>query len=57
MHRKDIDKNELKVLLSNESEDHFSVCREFTSVVKPTKWILWPHSESKGWLDKMEKNF
>ena len=54
VYRKDIDKNELKVLLSNESEDHFSVCREFTSVVKPTKWILWPHSESKGWLDKME---
>jgi len=54
VYRKDIDKNELKVLLSNESEDHFTVCREFTSVVKPTKWILWPHSESKGWLDKME---
>jgi hypothetical protein len=23
---------------------------------KPHKWVVWPHSKSKEWLDKIEGN-
>jgi hypothetical protein len=27
---------------------------EFSTTKKPFKWIVWPHSKTKGWLEKME---
>lgn len=27
---------------------------EFNAMKKPFKWIVWPHSKSKGWIEKIE---
>lgn len=30
------------------------LCIEFNTAIKPFKLIIWPHSKSKGWLEKTE---
>lgn len=39
---------------SNASTPIIRLSVEFNATVKPFKWIVWPHSKSKGWLEKME---
>ena len=36
------------------TDDFIKIWRTFNTEKKPTKWIVWPHSESKGWLNKIE---
>lgn len=35
-------------------DDWIKIWREFQIEEKPTKWIVWPHSTTNGWLDKIE---
>jgi hypothetical protein len=57
LHRKDIGKDEINYLLGLEGkEDYIKIWREFHTESQPKKWIFWPHSESKGWLNKIERN-
>lgn len=54
--RQDADKNEIEMLLNdkeNTGEFH-NIWRQFDTKVKPYKWIVWPHSESKGWMHPIE---
>jgi glycosyltransferase involved in cell wall biosynthesis len=53
IHREDLNKQQIDTYL-NSSEDTFNVWKEFDTVRQPQKWIVWPHSESKGWLEKIE---
>jgi glycosyltransferase involved in cell wall biosynthesis len=53
IHREDLNKQQIDTYL-NSSEDTFNIWKEFETVRQPQKWIVWPHSESKGWLEKME---
>lgn len=53
LNRKDLLKVEVEQLLKTE-DTFIKVWREFDTEKKPTKWIVWPHSESKGWLNKIE---
>ena len=53
VHREDLNKQQIDTYL-NSSEDTFNVWKEFDTVRQPQKWIVWPHSESKGWLEKIE---
>jgi glycosyltransferase involved in cell wall biosynthesis len=53
--RKDADKNEINRLKSDK-DGYCKIWREFQTAEKPNKWIVWPHSESKGWCDKIEGN-
>jgi len=53
IHREDLNKQQIDTYL-NSSEDTFNVWKEFETVRQPQKWIVWPHSESKGWLEKIE---
>jgi hypothetical protein len=52
LYRQDADKHEIERLINdteNTSEFH-NIWREFETKKKPYKWIVWPHSESKGWM-------
>ena len=56
MYRKDADRNEINNLMNNDSNDQFiHVWRTFDHIEKPHSWRVWPHSESKGWLDRIEQ--
>ena len=57
---KRIDANESEVcaLLTSASEgDGFlRIWREFHVIDTPKTWIVWPHSKSKGFLERIEKD-
>ena len=53
IHREDLNKQQIDTHL-NGSDDTFNIWKEFDTVRQPQKWIVWPHSESKGWLEKIE---
>ena len=53
INRIDLNETEVKNLL-NTTETFIKVWRTFEVEKKPSKWIVWPYSESKGWLDKLE---
>lgn len=50
--RKDADKAEITQLLNIDGE-WINIWRQYTGPV-PHKWIVWPYSTSKGWLDRIE---
>lgn len=54
--RQDADKNEINSLFNQNKDDKFiHIWREFEHVEKPHASRVWPHSESKGWLDRIEQ--
>jgi hypothetical protein len=50
LYRKDADKEEIARMF-NDPDKYCKVWREFNTEVTPHSWIVWPHSESKGWQD------
>ena len=53
--RKDADINEIKRMM-NYPDNYCKVWREFPTTQKPKYWVVWPHSESKGWCDRITGN-
>jgi hypothetical protein len=53
--RKDADKNEINRLMSD-PDKYCKIWRDFQTDTKPTYWVVWPHSESKGWCDRITGN-
>jgi len=53
--RKDADKSEIQRMM-NDPDGYCKVWREFQTATKPTYWVVWPHSESKGWCDRITGN-
>jgi hypothetical protein len=53
--RQDADQNEIKRLMSD-PDGYCKIWREFNTSEKPTYWVVWPHSESKGWCDRLTGN-
>jgi len=53
--RKDADKSEI-VRMMNDPDGYCKVWREFQTIHKPKYWVVWPHSESKGWCDRITGN-
>jgi glycosyltransferase involved in cell wall biosynthesis len=53
VNRKDLTSDEIKSALRTNGE-FVNIWRTFDIEKIPYKWIVWPHSESKGWLDKIE---
>jgi hypothetical protein len=53
VNRKDLTPNEIQSALNTNGE-FVNIWRTFDVEGIPHKWIVWPHSESKGWLDKIE---
>jgi hypothetical protein len=52
LYRKDADKNEIAGFM-RDPDKYCKVWREFPTTVLPTYWVVWPHSESKGWCDRL----
>jgi hypothetical protein len=50
--RKDSDKNEIDGYF-RDPDKYCKVWREFQTKEMPTYWVVWPHSESKGWCDRI----
>jgi glycosyltransferase involved in cell wall biosynthesis len=50
IYRKDADKDEI-LRMKNDPDGYCKVWREFKTDKKPSSWIVWPHSISKGWSD------
>ena len=56
LHRQDLSGGELKGLISMNPDDKFiQIWREYESDKQPVSWRVWPHSESKGWMDRIEE--
>ena len=57
IYRQDADKNEIKNLLelSKKDNDWIRLWRTYTGK-KPDKWVVWPHSVSKDWCERIEGN-
>ena len=53
--RKDADKNEIKMVM-NDKDGYGKIWRQFQTAHKPSYWVLWPHSESKGWCERITGN-
>jgi hypothetical protein len=59
LYRQDADRIEINNIINDTRTvdgTFYNVWRQFDTKKKPHKWIVWPHSESKGWCDPIEGN-
>jgi len=55
MIRLDANEQEVQKLLNENPKDEFiRFWRQFETSVVPSKWLVWPHSKSKGWMERIE---
>jgi hypothetical protein len=55
IYRKDADKHEIQGFF-RDPDGYCKVWRTFNAEEKPSYWVVWPHSESKGWGERMTGN-
>ena len=56
LYRQDISGDEIKALMNANPEDRFiQIWKEYESDKQPVSWRVWPHSASKGWMDRIEE--
>jgi glycosyltransferase involved in cell wall biosynthesis len=55
IYRKDADSSEIN-RMKNDPDGYCKVWREFQTTVKPKYWVVWPHSVSKGWGERITGN-
>ena len=55
IYRKDADPSEIN-RMKNDPDGYCKVWREFQTTVKPKYWVVWPHSTSKGWGERITGN-
>ena len=53
--RKDADINEINSMM-RDPDGYCKVWREFQTAHKPKYWVVWPHSVSKDWCDRITGN-
>lgn len=51
--RQDADINEINRMKSD-PDGYYKVWRTFQHEDRPSKWVVWPYSTSKGWCDRFE---
>lgn len=51
--RQDADVEEIN-RIKNDPDGYGKVWREFPTSARPHKWVIWPHSFSKDWCEKIE---
>ena len=54
LHRRDATLDEINVMKADFGDGYYKVWREFSTSVKPAKWIVWPHSITEGWCERLE---
>lgn len=52
--RKDVTQEEINWFMKKH-ESYIKIWREFHTETKPYKWIFWPHSKSKGFINRIER--
>jgi hypothetical protein len=55
MFRQDADINEINRVMQD-PDGYCKIWREFNTIQKPAYWVVWPHSKSKGWCDRLTGN-
>jgi len=56
IYRKDCDKMEINSVMNLDHNDKFiHIWRDFEAVERPVSWRVWPHSISKGWMERIEQ--
>jgi glycosyltransferase involved in cell wall biosynthesis len=53
--RQDADPGEIN-RMKNDPDGYCKVWRQFQTVTKPKYWVVWPHSTSKGWCERITGN-
>jgi hypothetical protein len=57
IHRQDAGTEEVERLLKQgrdpNGDKYIKLWRTFNTVEKPHHWVVWPHSKSKGWCEKI----
>jgi len=51
--REDVNKPEIEKMV-NTVDSYCNIWKEFNIKNKPKYWVVWPHSESKGWCEKIK---
>ena len=55
LYRKDADKNEIDGFFQD-PDKYCKIWREFETSIKPSYWVVWPYSTSKGWCERLTGN-
>ena len=55
IHRQDADIHEIN-RMKNDPDGYCKVWREFQTTHKPKYWVVWPHSQSNGWGERLTGN-
>ena len=53
--RQDADLGEIQ-RMKQDPDGYCKVWRQFQTVTKPKYWVVWPHSTSKGWCERLTGN-
>jgi hypothetical protein len=53
--RRDADINEINRMMTD-PDKYCKIWREFNTKEKPKYWVVWPHSVSKGWCERLVGN-
>jgi len=53
--RKDADINEINMMMKD-PDGYCKIWREFQTIHKPKYWVVWPHSTSKDWCERITGN-
>ena len=52
MYRQDATPQEIENM-RKDPDKYYKVWRTFETQKRPTSWLVWPHSISKGWQDPL----
>ena len=55
LYRQDADADEIRVMRSD-PDKYCKIWRSFETTVRPSSWLVWPHSISKGWAEPIIGN-
>jgi hypothetical protein len=55
MFRQDADENEIRGFF-NDPDKYCKIWRQFETSKQPAYWVVWPHSKSKGWCERLTGN-
>ena len=53
LYRRDCNEDEIHCYLNATTDAVIRIQIEFNTTSKPFKWMVWPHSKTKGWLTKI----
>jgi len=55
LYRRDADINEIN-MMKKDPDGYCKIWRQFQTAHKPKYWVVWPHSTSKGWCERITGN-